>query len=133
LAALAGWVNRFKRFRPLLHTGRVVRIDVPDDAVFGHGVIARDQREALIAHVQLDESVHNRGVHLRVPGLNPALCYQVRWEGPVDDGMVSEAPPAQPAGPTGGRPVSGAVLACRGVWIPRRRPESILLIHVEAV
>jgi alpha-galactosidase len=133
LDKLAGWVSRFKRFRPLLHSGRVVRIECADDAVFGHGVIAADRREALIAHVQLDESVHSRGVYLRIPGLDPALSYQVRWEGPVDDAIVSGAPPALPAGPTGGRPVNGAVLATRGVWIPRRRPESVLLIHAEAM
>ena len=30
-----------------------------------------DRSEALVAHVQLDESAHNRGVQVRVPGLDP--------------------------------------------------------------
>ena len=37
------------------------------------------------------------------------------------------APPPE-TGPTGGRPVSGAVLATRGFWMPRMRPETVTLV-----
>ena len=40
-----------------------------------HGVVAADRSEALLAHVQLDEPSHNRGVFVRVPGLDPAASY----------------------------------------------------------
>jgi hypothetical protein len=35
-----------------------------------------------------------------------------------------------PYGPTGGALVSGRALASGGVWIPRRMPETILLINI---
>jgi hypothetical protein len=51
----------------------------------------------------------------------------------VDGERVSAAPPVDPAGPAGDRVVSGASLAEVGVWVPRRRPEQVLLFAVEAV
>ena len=42
------------------------------------------------------------------------------------------APPPE-TGPTGGRPVSGAVLATRGFWMPRMRPETVTLVRAELV
>jgi alpha-galactosidase len=128
LEELAGWVARYKRFRPLLHSGRVVRPESSDEAVLLHGVVGAD--EALVAHVQLDESTHNRGVHVRVPGLDRDGEYHLRWEGPVDHRHVSMSADLQPDGPTGGRPVRGAALTGRGFWVPRRRPETVTLVHL---
>jgi alpha-galactosidase len=132
LDRLAEWVARHKRWRPLLHSGRVVRIETSDPAVWAHGVVAVGGRTALLAHVQLDESAHNRGVVLRVPGLEPGLAYRCSWAGPIDDGRVSGAAPLDPAGPTGGVPVSGAALQRMGLWLPRRRPETVQLIALQA-
>ncbi len=132
LHRLAEWTARYKQLRPLLHTGRVVRPEPDDPAVLLHGVIAADRRSALIAHVQLDESAHNRGVSVRVPGLEPGLNYALRWAGPVDEGVVSRASALDPIGPTAGREVPGDVLAAVGVWIPRRRPQTMLLIELQA-
>ena len=67
LDRLREWVSLFQRFRPLLHTGRTIRIDPSDPAVQINGVIASDRTEALFAHVQLAESAHNRGVAIRIP------------------------------------------------------------------
>jgi alpha-galactosidase len=133
LAELADWVARYVEWRAVLHSGRMVRLDVADPAVEAHGVIAADGRRALLAHVQLDESVHNRGVSVRVPGLEAKASYAARWEGPVDLRAVSHSVPLDPAGPTGGQPVSGAALSRIGLWMPRRRPETITLIALAAV
>jgi alpha-galactosidase len=133
LDRLAEWVTRYKTYRPLLHSGRTVRLDVVDDTALAHGVIAADRRSALLAYVQLEESDSVRGVELRIPGLVPEQRYQVRWEGPFRPNAPSRAQRLDPAGPTGGVPVTGAVLAEVGLFMPRRRPETIQLIHVEAV
>jgi alpha-galactosidase len=132
LDSLAEWVSRYKTFRPMLHSGRMVRIDSSDPAVLLHGVVADDGMAALVAHVQMDESMHNRGVAVRVPGLRPDARFDLRWEGPVDWRIMSVAQPVDPYGPTGGALVSGQALASGGVWIPRRIPETILLINVTA-
>ncbi|MDT4912617.1 MAG: alpha-galactosidase [Pseudonocardiales bacterium] len=133
LDRLAEWVALHKQWRPLLHSGRVLRIDTSDDAVWAHGVVAVDRSSALLAHVQLDESAHNRGVTLRVPGLDPQRAYRCSWVGPVDTARVSGSEQPDPAGPTSGEPVTGAALARMGLWLPRRRPEQVLLIALEAV
>jgi alpha-galactosidase len=80
--------------------------------------------------VQLDESAHNRGVQVRVPGLDPAATYALAWEGPVDPVGVSMSAALSDGGPTAGVPVTGAVLGRRGFWVPRRRPETVTLVTI---
>jgi alpha-galactosidase len=132
LDALADWIERYKTYRPLLHSGRVVRIDVADPAVFAHGVIANDAGSALLAHVQLDEAMSNRGVELRIRGLRRDTDYDLTWEGPVHDRVTSYTVGLDPAGPSGGVAVSGAALADVGLWLPRCRPNTIRLIRIAA-
>ena len=132
LDALAEWVGRYKTFRPLLHSGRMVRIDSSDPTVLMHGVVATDGMAGLLAHVQMDDSAHNRGVTMRVPGLRPDARFNLRWEGPVVRQFLSVAPQVHAYGPTGGAVINGRALATGGVWIPRRMPETILLIAVTA-
>ena len=130
LEQLAAWVERFKRFRPLLHSGRMVRPESPDPTVLLNGVVAADRSEALVAHVQLDEPPHNRGVFVRVPGLDPEGSYAVAWEGPVEHRLVSMSSSLPESGPTDGVAVSGRALGSRGFWIPRRKPETVTLVHL---
>jgi alpha-galactosidase len=111
----------------------VVRPESPDPAVLLHGVLAEDRSEALVAHVQLDEPGHNRGVFVRVPGLDPSSTYDLAWEGPVDLVHVSASAPLPPSGPTDGVAVTGAALGRRGFWVPRRRPETVTLVRLARV
>ncbi|NNG35953.1 alpha-galactosidase [Nakamurella sp. DB0629] len=133
LAELAEWIALYKTWRPLLHTGRVVRFTPAEDQnVQLNGVIAADRRSALLAVVQLDESMSNRGTSLKVPGLDPQARYQLSWLGGLTQQAVGgEAPHADPAGPTGGVPVTGAVLATVGFWMPRRLPQTAQLIEIQ--
>jgi alpha-galactosidase len=130
LDQLASWTARYKELRGLLHSGRVVRPVSSDPAVLLHGVVADDGGEALVAHVQMDESTHNRGVFIRVPALLPTAAYNLSWEGPVDHRAVSMSSPLPEKGPTAGHPVSGSVLRDQGFWIPRRKPETITLVRI---
>ena len=130
LDVIASWVERYKRFRGLLHSGRVVRPESSDPAVLLHGVVASDGSEALVAHVQMDESAHNRGVHVRVPGLDPSTPYRLRWEGPYAEKEVSMSAPLPAPGPLGDATATGTLLATRGFWMPRRKPETVTLVHL---
>jgi alpha-galactosidase len=130
LDLLAEWIDRYRRFRPLLHSGRVIRPESTDPAVLLHGVVAADRAEALVAHVQMDESAHSRGVTVRVPGLDPDATYLLRWEGPRDPTAVSRSAALPEGGPLGQAPASGRSLATTGFWMPRRRPETVTLVHV---
>ncbi len=124
-----GWRGS-SSFRPLLHSGRVVRPESSDPAVLLHGVVA-DDAEALVAHVQMDESAHNRGVQVRVPGLDPdARTACLGGSGRRSEASMSVRPSV--GGPDGGRPVTGAVLGARGFWMPRMRPETVTLVRIIA-
>ena len=119
LDELAHWIAIYKRHRGLLHSGRLVRVDVPERGVLVHGVVSADGREALFGYVQLDETVHEPPA-FRVPGLDPARTYRVEdvagssvWDG---HGMES----------------TGAALAAAGLPAPARAPESVLVASVRA-
>ena len=77
IAELAGWIELYKRHRALIHSGRVVRIDTPDDTAWMHGVVAADRSAALMSYVQLDEPRNDQPAALRIPGLDPRRRYQV--------------------------------------------------------
>jgi alpha-galactosidase len=133
LQELASWVELHKRYRDLLHSGRVVRPTSSDPAVLLHGVVAQDASEGLLAHVQLDESAHNRGVRVRVQHLPPQQTYALGWEGPTDLSATSMATALPRQGPTSGVPVSGAWLGSVGFFLPRRRPGTVTLVRVRAL
>ena len=71
LADLADWIRLYKEQRALIHTGRVIRLDTPDDTAWMHGVVAADQSAALLSYVQLDQPRSDQPAALRVPGLDP--------------------------------------------------------------
>ena len=133
LGRMAAWVSRHKALRPLLHSGRVIRPESSDPSVLLHGVVAADRSEALVAHVAMDESAHNRGVQVRVPGLVAGASYRLTWEGPVSRGAVSMSAPLPGTGPTDGVELTGAMLGSRGFWMPRRRPETVTLVRLARV
>jgi alpha-galactosidase len=133
LERLAAWCELHKRFRPLLHTGRTIRIALDDPAQHAHGVVASDRDSAIVCHVQLDDSTHNRGTVVRIPGLDPRTAYQLSWLGPVDLTAQSMSAALAPDGPTGGAPVEGRELDRIGFWMPRRAPHTATLVHLERV
>jgi len=131
-AALSEWITLYKEQRDLLHSGRVVRVPSMDPAIWIHGVLSTDRRRALMAHVQLDESVREPVTRLRVPGLDPATRYRARWVGPAPEAGWGGTS-VDPAGPVGTAEVTGAVLAEVGLPMPRRRPHSVDLVEITAV
>ena len=129
LAELGGWIALYKRHRALIHAGRMVRIDTPDDTAWMYGVVAADRSAALMSYVQLDEPVNDQPAALRVPGLDPQRRYRVTEVTPG---------PRLPrrTGLTGARvadiEASGAALAEIGLAIPPQRTLTALVILIEA-
>jgi alpha-galactosidase len=122
---LAAWIALHKRLRPLLHTGRVVRADHPDPTALVHGVVLPGH--AVFAYVQLTSRVAIGPDPIRLPGLDPAVRYEVRVAGPLPEGA---ALPAWAAAPVR---LPGAVLGEAGLPAPALRPASVLLIEAEDV
>ena len=127
--AIAEAIACYKRLRPLLHGGRVVRADHPDPAAYLHGVVADDGAEALFAYVQLTASAFETPGLARLPGLDPDRAYRVA---PLEVAGAPEtrqaaAPPWLAAGEV---TLAGRVLGEVGLPLPVLRPEQALLLHL---
>ena len=130
LAELADWISLYKRHRALIHAGRMVRIDTPDDTAWMYGVVAAHRSAALMSYVQLDEPVNDQPAALRVPGLDPQRRYRVTdvTPGPrlprrtgLTDARVADIE------------ASGAALAEIGLAIPPQRTLTALVILIETI
>jgi alpha-galactosidase len=125
LSRLAEWVALYKRLRPLLHSGSVVRADHPDPAVWVHGVVSADRDHAVYAVVQLTTSVHAPGGQVRLPGLDPDAMYEVRPLPPGDRVGRNAGPPWWQTGAE----LPGRVLATVGLQAPTLNPETLVLLE----
>ncbi|WP_436527504.1 alpha-galactosidase [Actinoplanes sp. HUAS TT8] len=122
-ALIARWADEYRRRRPLLHTGRVVRADTPDPAVLLHGVVAQDRSSALFALVTLDAPAAALPPPIRFPGLDAEATYRVTaWGDPPR--VVQDAPPPWPAD---GVELTGRILAEVGLPAPLLVPEQAAL------
>ena len=101
LDRLADWVARYQRFRPLLHSGRVVRPESSDPAVLLHGVVAADRsrgagRPRAAGRVGPQPRRLRAGARARPDG-----GVRLRWEGPVDHRLDEHVRAAAGRGPDG--------------------------------
>jgi alpha-galactosidase len=130
LTELAAWIRLYKQHRALIHSGRMVRIDTPDDTAWMHGVVAADAAAALMSYVQLDEPVNDQPAVMRVPELDPLRRYR------VTDATPGARPPRRlglPEPRIADIEVSGAALAEIGLAIPVQRDLTALVMLIEAI
>jgi alpha-galactosidase len=127
--AVAEAIACYKRLRPLLHGGRVVRADHPDPAAYLHGVVAADGSEALFAYVQLTASAFETPGPARLPGLDPDRAYRVAPLS-VAGGPATRQAAAPPWYAAGGVTLGGRVLAEVGLPLPVLLPEQALLLRL---
>jgi alpha-galactosidase len=121
-----GWVDAHKRFRPLLHSGRVVRADtVPEVRV--DGVVAQDGSEALFSFTMLGRPAAWPPPRLRLPGLDPVRVYTVQQLAPGRPVPSGQQPPWLAAG---GVALPGSVLGELGLEAPSLDPDRTVLLHL---
>ncbi|HEV2347774.1 MAG TPA: alpha-galactosidase [Actinocrinis sp.] len=132
LGQLAGWIDTYKRLRPLLHSGSVVRVDHPDPAAWVHGVVSADRAHALFAYVQLETSTFETAAGMRIPGLNPEADYELA--------VLPEVSAARELWPAWARSgealvLPGRVLESVGVAAPRlvNRPGQAVVVELRRV
>ncbi|MEN9504442.1 MAG: hypothetical protein RI958_368 [Actinomycetota bacterium] len=136
LARLRDWIALHQRFRPLLHSGDVVRFDPHGDDVehpesWAGGVYAADRSEALVAVAQLRTAGSLTPAPLRLPGLEPESAYRIGRVAPF--GAVRGPARRQPAWLNDGIVMTGRQLAAHGLQLPSMHPESALVLHATRV
>jgi len=130
LAELAAWIRLYKRHRALIHAGRMVRIDTPDDTAWMYGVVAADASAALMCYVQLNEPVNDQPTALLVPGLDPLRRYRVTDVTP-DMRLPRRVGRTEPR--IAEIDVSGAALADIGLAIPARCALTARVMLIETI
>ena len=132
-SGVAEAIAAYKRWRPLLHSGRVVRLDLPGDEALAHGVVAGDGSEALFSYAQLASSPTEMPPVLRLRGLDPGASFRVRVVEIAGGASRHELAPPAWTTVAEGVVVHGAALAEVGVRLPVLVPEQAILLHAERV
>ena len=132
LEAVARWVGEYRRLRPLLHGGTVVRADPDDPAQLVHGVVAPDRSLAVFSVAMLGTARSALPPAVRLPGLDADRTYLVR---PLDLGApvrtLQDADP--PWFAAGGIEIAGSILAEVGIPAPLLAPENAMLFELARV
>ncbi|MFD0866983.1 alpha-galactosidase, partial [Tessaracoccus lubricantis] len=115
LAALRLAVGLYKEVRGLLHTGRVVRVDMGSPHLYLKGVVSPER--ALFSFAVIDEPMMPELGEIRLPGLEPESRYRVSLVGLGHELGV----------------MTGRQLATVGIRLAGRFPEVALLIDVARV
>lgn len=129
-AHLKSWASYYKANRSLLHTGKMIRVEQPDDAAFVHGVVAQDKSRAIFAYVTLRAMKGQTPNVLRFEGLDPAANYRVKVVEPA--GAPQYVQRVMPTWPSGIE-LSGEALARVGVRPPILAPENAFLVELERI
>ncbi|GAA1950862.1 alpha-galactosidase [Microbacterium aquimaris] len=148
-AQLGAWVAFYKRWRGLLHTGDVVRLDTGDETLFGHGVVSRDRSRALFAIAAVERSMTSMCGRVRLRGLDAGRRYRVRpvlpagelagmlpppwWGTGAGDMAAHSAVSAERIAGGSGAVFSGRTLERVGVAHPAVFPDTTVLYEIEAV
>ena len=75
---VAAWAREYRRLRPLLHTGTVVRPEPEDPAQVVHGVVSPDRTHAIFSVAMLGTARAALPPAVRIPGLDADRTYRVR-------------------------------------------------------
>jgi alpha-galactosidase len=126
---LADWIAFVKQQRAMIHSGRLVRVDRPDDPdtrLFG--VVAADAGAALFLLVRLASSPRVGDAPVVLAGLDPARRYSVERV-PIFEAADVRQPKGAAAGWT---TVTGAQLMTAGLPGPGLRPEQAVVYRISA-
>jgi alpha-galactosidase len=138
---LKRFIGLYKEHRGLIHSGRMVRADLPDESLMLHGVVPATkpvpgETAGLFAVVSTRSSAAEQPGRLTVPGLDPDAPYRVNAifpaPGDADYGHTFIQVQA-PAWLASGAEASGRFLAEVGLPMPVFNPEHALLLRFTAL
>ena len=126
-ANLATWSKYYKDNRALLHSGKSVRIDYPDNHGYLYGVVSADTKKSIFAYAQLTPTVTIHPASLKFAGLDATANYLVKAVYPAGKPrFMLITPPQWMDGIT----MSGSALATIGVSAPILAPANAVLIEI---
>ncbi len=124
---LATWAAYYKENRALLHSGKSIRVDYPDEHGYLYGVSAKDAKKFIFAYVQLTPTGAIHPAALKFPGLDATSTYSVKAVYPAGKPrFMLISPPEWMQGIT----MSGSALATIGVTAPILAPANAFLIEI---
>ena len=124
---LATWAAYYKENRALLHSGKSVRVDYPDEHGYLYGVVSADTKKSIFAYVQLTPTATIHPAALKFPGLDPTASYSIKVVYPAGKPrFMLITPPQWMDGIT----MSGSALAAIGVSAPILAPANAVLIEI---
>jgi alpha-galactosidase len=129
-AELREVIQLYRRHRSLVHSGRLVRADLPDPARSLYGVVAADGSAALFAYVALATSAEEMTGPIPLPGLDPELGYRVEIAYSGDSSTFLQV--KAPAWTTRPTKATGRFLGEYGLPMPLLNPEKAILIQLTA-
>lgn len=130
IAALASYVQFYKKHRALLHSGTIVRSDEITGNALLYGTVAHDKREALFTYMQLTSLDGFAPKQITFAGLDPATRYRLSV---VEELSTHEYLQKQFPGWWPTLTLTGDVLEKVGVQLPILIPEQGLLFHLHAL
>lgn len=124
---LSAGIALHKQYRPLLHEGRLIRLDRPaNEEAFG--IIAPDGSRALYSYTLISEQSGYFPGRLRLVGLDPDAHYRLRMIWP-DVALKSPLFSALRDGAV----FAGSTLIHAGPQLPRLHPQSALILELVRV
>ena len=124
---LATWAAYYKENRALLHSGKSIRVDYPDEHGYLYGVSAKDAKKFIFAYVQLTPTGAIHPAALKFPGLDATATYSVKAVYPAGKPrFMLISPPEWMQGIT----MSGSALSTIGVTTPILAPANAFLIEI---
>ena len=133
LDRIRAWTALYRRLRPLLHSGAVVRADATDEGTVLHGVVAQDRREAVFCFARTATSPSAVPGRTPLPGLDPELSYRLELCPEVSALAAIADQPAWLAGDGFGSPISGRLLSGAGLTLPVLHPGQAVVLRLVAV
>jgi alpha-galactosidase len=137
---LKRFIALYKEHRGLIHSGRMVRADLPDDALMLHGVVADlapgaapGSTAALFALVSTRTTFSEQPGRIAIPGLAAGSDFRVEAVFPIPgdaDYAHTFTQVQPPAWLASGAVASGRFLAEVGLPMPILNPEHALLLKV---
>ena len=128
-AQLKSYIDLYKQYRSLIHSGDFIRLNTIDSGQKIYGVVSHDRSQALLAVAQNGFPVNQISAKLQLPYLNPDKNYQVRLLNQQENTgylMKKSVPLCR-----GELCLSGNLIANIGIQLPIMHPQSILLIVFE--